>query len=183
MMKNFLPLAFSFLLSLSSFAEVPSHFSGLDLEKNQPLDLSIDKNKKATVLLFLSAKCPCSYSHEALLRDLARDFSTVQFIAIHSNQDEPLDQTKKHFQDSKLPFPVLQDAQAKIADALHAFKTPHSYVLNAKGEILYEGGVTDSHVGPAAKSAFLREALNDIVAGRKPSREKTRSLGCVISRK
>lgn len=135
-----------------------------------------------TVAIFMSAKCPCSASHEGLLKELSQQFKNFNFVAIHSNADEDAETTKAHFQQSQLSFPVIADARSHWADKLGALKTPHVYVFNSSGEIVYQGGVTDSHVGPSAKKHFLKEVLEDLQAGKTPRHKEGRALGCYIQR-
>ncbi len=180
-----------------SNTKLPSSFSGLDLtqadDKKSPTTIefkSADNGAskdtapvKGTVLVFLSARCPCSSSHEGLLNELQTEFKEFRFIGIHANQDEPLEESRKHFADAKLKFPVLQDKGAQYADAFKAFKTPHAFVLSSAGEILYQGGVTDSHSGPNANNFYLKQVLSALHQGKSVPFETKRALGCVISRK
>ncbi|HWU43975.1 MAG TPA: redoxin family protein [Bdellovibrio sp.] len=143
------------------------------------LDLT---GKKGSVVVFLSAKCPCSGSHEVVLNDLAKEYPDFIFVGVHSNADEDKTITKNHFAEAKLSFPVLQDSRSAWANQLGALKTPHAFVFNPKGELLYQGGVTDSHVGPAAKKTFLKDVLSDIQSGKAPRMKEGRALGCFIQR-
>ena len=98
--------------------------------------LNVKPGNKGTVVVFLSAKCPCSDSHVPVLKKLAEEFKDFSFVAIHSNADEQIDSSKSYFETAKLPFPVLQDEKSKIADEYRAFKTPHVFVLSPEGKIL-----------------------------------------------
>jgi hypothetical protein len=142
-----------------------------------------DPAKKATVLVFLSAVCPCSESHEKGLKGLAEVYSKkgYQFVAVHSNQDEPIDQAKSHFKKTALPFSVLNDVDAKIANEFKALKTPHAFILKGK-EIVYQGGVDDSSDAEKAKIKYLEVALAEFDSGKSVTLSKTRTLGCVIKR-
>lgn len=132
--------------------------------------------------MFLSAKCPCSISHEETLKDLAQEFKDFAFVGVHSNVDEDPEMAQKHFAEAKLPFKVIEDSQAKLANLYKANKTPHAFVVSPKGEILYRGGVTDSKNAGMARTYFLKEALTDIQNGRAVRRSEGRTLGCTISR-
>lgn len=176
--------SFSFLLTslcLAS-AHLPEKLSGENLVDSKVLSKDLKSLQKTTVLVFLSAKCPCSASHEGLLSQMAKDFPEIEFIGIHSNSDETHDLSSQHFSTAGLSFPVFQDQGAKIADELGAYKTPHAFIFSAQGQLLYSGGVTDSHVGPSAKKQFLKQALLEIREGKTPSVKEGRTLGCVISR-
>lgn len=170
--------------AVTQAATPPLEIAGLDVVSNQKKILLLNTAAKANILVFVSARCPCSASHEIALREISKEFSSqgFQFVGIHSNTDEPIEIAKSHFEKAALPFPVLQDASAKIANDWGALKTPHVFVVNPKGEILYQGGVDDSHDHKDAKKPYLREALLDIQVGKAPRVALTRSLGCAIKR-
>ncbi|MDG0816309.1 DUF6436 domain-containing protein [Bdellovibrio svalbardensis] len=171
------------LLQSFSFATPPlTHLEGLDLVNNKSLKVDVASSNKGTVLVFLSAKCPCSASHEDLLNKLSTEFKEFSFVGIHSNADESIKDSSVHFESAHLNFPILQDNKSTWANHLGALKTPHAFVLNSKGEILYQGGVTDSHVGPSSKRQFLKEVLDDIQNGKTPRIKEGRALGCFIQR-
>ena len=159
-----------------------SLISGSDVVSGKEFSFDTSKAKLGTVLVFLSAHCPCSQSHETMLRELAKKHTEFQFVGIHSNADETPSDTKAHFQKAALPFPVLQDRNSALAERFKALKTPHVFLINGKGETLYAGGVSDSHVGEQARNQYLRDALNDVQEGHAPKRAWGRTLGCVIAR-
>jgi hypothetical protein len=140
---------------------------------------------KARVWIFLSAKCPCSDSHIDKLKKTARLFSPqgFEFIGVHANQDEEEFLARAYFKNADLGFPVYHDSRAQLADHFGALKTPHVFVEGPDHKILYEGGIDDSKQASSTDKNFLRDALLEIQSGREVSRLRTRSLGCVISRK
>ncbi len=176
-------LLFAFVHAGTAFA-VPSLFSGKGA-LGEGVSIKPSAAKRGTVLLFLSAKCPCSASHEPVLANLYREFSGqgFQFLGIHSNGDEPESLVRAHFQSAKLPFPVLRDPGSKLADELGAYKTPHAFVLDPRGEIVFQGGVDDSHTATKAERHHLKDALIALKEGRKPDPSVVRTLGCIIKRK
>lgn len=140
------------------------------------------QGKKAVVVAFLSAVCPCSDSHMQELSSLAKEYGDFEFIAVHSNVDEEEGPTKTYFTENKLPFPIVQDTGAKLADQFKALKTPHVFVVAPGGDILYQGGVSSSKDFARADRKYLREALSDLHAGKAVKTPEGRTLGCVISR-
>jgi peroxiredoxin len=135
-------------------------------------------------MMFLSIRCPCSASHQSTLESLSKEFSSkgFRFIGVHSNADEEIDLAKDYFKKSGLTFPVIQDDHTQIADTWGAFKTPHAFVLDSEGEILFKGGVDNSHIAKAADKHYLRDALVLLVEGKKPAQKEVRVLGCEIRR-
>lgn len=140
------------------------------------------KDKKGIVTVFLSAKCPCSNSHIQELTELAKVYPEFQFIGVHSNVDEDEKLTKAYFETTSLPFPVLQDENTKIADKLGAVKTPHAFVMDPEGKLLYKGGVSNSHDAIRADRKYLREALQNLKENKPVKTPEGRTLGCAISR-
>lgn len=157
---------------------------GLDLTSGKSTTITLSKSQKYQVVVFLSSKCPCSKSHEPKLKELAKTYTAdgFQFVAIHSNADEDLKSARQYFSESQLGFPVISDPQSKIADRFNALKTPHVFVTDQKGKILYQGGVDDSSDSAQAEKNYLASALADLKAGKTVALAETRTLGCRIER-
>lgn len=163
---------------------IPSEIKGESLITGASQVVTVKQAKeKVTVVVFMSAKCPCSNSHVSVLKKIADQHKDFQFVVVHSNADETAKDSAEYFKKANLPFAVIQDDDAKIADQFKAFKTPHAFVVNTKGEILYQGGVTDSSNGESASKNFLGDALNQIAENKPVLVAQGRTLGCVISRK
>ena len=175
-------LLFGTLVLTSSANALPLPLEGLELRSGKVQKVS--PGTKGLVAVFLSAKCPCSQSHEAGLVALAKEFESkgFQFLGLHANADESLELGRLKFQDVAFPFPVLRDEGAKLAETLGANRTPHAFVLNPQGEVLFQGGVDDNKDAQKATRPYLRNALEAILAGKTPDPAIARSLGCVIAR-
>lgn len=127
-----------------------------------------------TVVVALSASCPCSKSHEPVVAALARRFPEFGFVGIRADDLE----TSRHFAEAKLPFPVV--ATKGAASALGAMKTPHVFVYDGSGRLRYQGGVDDSHDAARATKPYLADALSALREGKSPTLERTRPLGCRV---
>lgn len=140
------------------------------------------EGKKGIVVVFLSAKCPCSDSHIAEMKSLHKDFPEFAFVAVNSNVDETNELAQDYFKRSALEFPVIKDKNLELADRYKAFKTPHAFVMNNDGKVLYQGGVSSSRQFAMADRKYLRDALTNIQDGKPVAMDEGRTLGCVISR-
>lgn len=145
-------------------------------------DVTVTAGTAGLVVVFLSARCPCSKSHVNELGLLSKEYPEFSFVGVHSNVDETREITQAYFQEANLRFPIIQDRDAKIADEFKALKTPHAFVLRAKGEFLYQGGVSNSKDCEKADRKFLREALEDLHRKKAVRTAEGRTLGCAISR-
>ncbi len=167
----------------SETLNLPASFDGESLISGQKIQIyRIDEKNKGLVVIFMSAKCPCSNSHVDHIKKLALQHKDFRFLAVHSNPDEKKSEAQTYFKTFAPAIEVLQDEKTKIADLLKAFKTPHAFVFDSKGEIVYRGGVTNSSNATTADRNYLAEVLQDLSEGKKPRIDQGRTLGCVISR-
>lgn len=187
----FLNLAFMLFIcapycATSALAEtwnLPASFDGESLLSGKKIQVPrIDETRKGLVIIFLSTKCPCSNSHIDLVKKLSEQYKDFRFLIVHSNPDESKTEAVAYFKIFSSPIEVIRDEKTKIADTLRAYKTPHAFVLNAKGEMIYRGGVTNSAHAASADRQFLAEVLQDISEGKPARISEGRTLGCVISR-
>ncbi|MFZ5781958.1 MAG: thioredoxin family protein [Pseudomonadota bacterium] len=82
------------------------------------------------------------------------------------------------------PAAVLLDPQSKIAKAYGATVTPHMYIIDANGVLVYKGGIdsipsADVSDIPKAKQ-YVRVALDELAAGKPISDSSTRPYGCSL---
>jgi len=178
--------SFVALLPASAGVTPPTRELGLaaDLFTGAEKSLISKDAPKGSVIIFLSAKCPCSRSHEKMLTELATEYAPkgFHFTGILSNADEDESTARTHFTETKLPFPILRDRNTQIADRLGANRTPHAFLLSQTGEILFQGGVDDAKDASKAQRHYLREALERVAQGQLPALREVRSLGCKIQR-
>jgi peroxiredoxin len=82
------------------------------------------------------------------------------------------------------PAAVLLDPQSRIARAYGATVTPHMYVIDASGVLVYRGGIdsipsaSTSDI-PKAKQ-YVRVALDEVLSGKPVSEASTRPYGCTL---
>jgi hypothetical protein len=133
-----------------------------------------------SLVVFLSPLCPCSRSHEKPLAKLASDFPSVRFLGIVSFAEKK--QGEEYFKKSSLPFPVLPEPQSKWADAFSALNTPHAFLFDGTGALIFQGGVDNSGNAENATRFYLREALTALNEGKEIAEKQARPLGCPIRR-
>ena len=143
-----------------------------------------DKKQKATVVLFLSSRCPCSGGYDARNKALADAYQSkgVRFVAINSSADETDSEIAAHAKAHGFPFPVLRDADHKLADTLKAQVTPEAFVMDAQGILRYHGRIDDSRDEKAILAHDLRNALDFLLSGQSPKVKSTTPFGCSIAR-
>lgn len=142
------------------------------------------KDSKAIVVMFIATQCPVSNAYNARMAKLYKDYQSkgVTFLGINSNKQESIKEIKKHSEENKFGFAVLKDKKNVVADRFKASFTPEIYVLNPKFEIVYHGRIDDSRREDSVKSHDLRNALDEILAGKSVSVKETKAFGCTIKR-
>ena len=137
-----------------------------------------------TVVEFFSSHCPCQRAHDARLKELATTFApNIQFVAVDSEATATVEDDARERAERGYPFPIITDVEGKWADALSATYATYITVLTRQGEVVYKGGVDSNkqHVTDDA-SFYLRDALDALSRGQKPSRAEMPVLGCVLRR-
>src|SRR5262249_22797957 len=147
------------------------------------------KDKKAVVVVFLSFECPVSNSYAPLLVDLARNYAErgVAFLGLCPSQEETPADVAKRAQEFKLPFPVYKDERLVAAGALQADTTPEAFVLDHNFVLRYRGRIDDGYYARLKKNLEvkhhdLRNALDDLFAGKDVRTPITKAVGCAIQR-
>ncbi len=146
--------------------------------------LSELNTSKAIVIMFISARCPVSNAYNERMNLLFKDYTAkgVSFFAINSNTQEDADELKDHAEENNFKFAVLKDPGNKVADAYDAQVTPEIYVVNAKLDLFYHGRIDNSRREDEVESKDLRNALDEILAGKSVNTPDTKAFGCSIKR-
>lgn len=145
------------------------------------------KGTHGTVIVFLSFDCPVAQSYAQPLGELVKKFSNFRFVGVVSNPEEDPARLQKQAEEFKLNFPVVKDAEFRAADALGATLTPEVFLLDAANILRYRGRIDDSYYArlkrnPQPVHFDLRDAIEDLQAGKAVRRPATVAVGCPIPR-
>jgi hypothetical protein len=91
---------------------------------------------------------------------------------------DALTQTRK-----AVPTAVILDADGAIARLYEAKTTPHMFVIDTSGTVVYMGAIDDqpsARGDPKAARNYVRLALSELAAGRPVSLSTTQPYGCSI---
>ena len=103
-------------------------------------------------------------------------------LSVAANWNESLEAVKKTAAARRLPM-ILIDADHRLADIYEAQTTPHIFVIDREGILRYRGAVDDVTFRQRIPSRFfLEEAVDALLAGRKPPVEDSPAYGCAIVR-
>jgi len=139
---------------------------------------------KGVVIIFIATKCPVSNAYNQRMEQLAQDYKAkgVTVIGINSNFNESATDVKAHAAEKDLTFTILKDEGNKIADRLGANRTPEAYVLDANNKLVYHGRIDNSQRAEGITSNDLRDALEEMAAGKAVTKTGGAAFGCSIKR-
>ena len=144
-------------------------------------------DKKAVIVVFSCNHCPYVQAYEDRMVQLQKDYSGkgVTLVAINSNDDTGYPEDSylnmiKRAKERGFNFPYLRDETQEIARKYGAICTPHVFAFDQQRRLQYKGRIDDNRNPESVKSKDLRDALESILAGRKPPAPETRPFGCSI---
>lgn len=145
-------------------------------------------DKKATVLIFLLTDCPIANNYAPEIERIRKKYEEkgVAFLRVYVDPDYTADDIAAHSKAySHASRAVIEDKDHTLARRTGAQVTPEAVVLHPEGEILYRGRIDDRFVElgryrPKAQVHDLRDALEAVLAGRKPETSRTKAFGCFI---
>jgi peroxiredoxin len=140
------------------------------------------------VVMFICNHCPYVRAVEDRLLHLVQVYTPkgVQFVGICSNDaesypDDSFERLRERWQLKQYGFPYLHDEAQEVGRAFDAVCTPDIFVYDRDRLLVYRGRIDDSWKDPTKVSKRdLADALDAVLAGKKPSMEQIPSLGCSI---
>lgn len=142
------------------------------------------------VVVFSCNTCPWVDRWEdryPMIADIAGD-NEVGMIAINSNENyrnrgDGMEDMIKRAKKKEYEFDYTLDKNHELADAFGATRTPHIYLFNGDMELVYVGAIDDNaRDANAVDSFYLKDAIEQMAAGKEVTVPKTKSLGCTIKR-
>jgi hypothetical protein len=142
----------------------------------------------ATVVVFTCNHCPYALAWHERLMAVARDYAGrgVRMLAVNPNdaerypRDSPAAMAERVRSGEFDDVPYLRDESQEVARAYDAKTTPDVFVLDAHGALRYRGALDADCDDPTQNAAYLRAALDALLAGGAPSPAETTPVGCSI---
>jgi peroxiredoxin len=158
----------------------------------KPVKLSGFRGKHV-VLEWNNPGCPFVRKHyqgnmQALQKDAAS--KGIVWLAINSTEDASADYltppqlARWMGEQQAAPTATLMDEDGKVGRAYAARVTPHMYIVDPQGKLVYAGGIDSiasarAHDNPHA-TPYIRNAMAEIAAGKPLSVSTSRPYGCTI---
>lgn len=179
-------------LAAAKVAEPAPSFTVTD-SNNRQVSLA-DFSGKTVVLEWTNAECPFVQKHynSDNMQKLQADAKTSNVVWLTVNSGARGKQGHLTGEQANAgmrasgatPTAYLLDEDGKIGRAYGARTTPHMYIIDAKGVLVYAGGIDDTPTADPADIAkarnFVRLALGEISAGKPVTTATSRAYGCSV---
>lgn len=149
---------------------------------------------KFVVLEWLNHDCPFVKKHYdgGNMQSLQKEYTAkdVVWLSINSSAEGkegnyPADKTNAlTAEKGAAPTAVLLDGDGTVGKLYGAKTTPHMYVVNPEGVLIYQGAI-DSKASADAEDIptstnYVKAALDEAMAGKPVSEGSTKSYGCSV---
>jgi len=167
--------------NLGSAAPQWKDLPGIDGKKHSSSDL---KDKKAVVVAFTCNHCPVAVDYEDRFIAFAKEYAPkgVEFVAINVSNldDDKLPKMTERAKEKGFNFLYLYDESQKVGKDFGAEKTPHLFVLDGDGKVVFVGAFDDKMNAKKVTKHYVKDAVDAVLAGKEPEVNKTPAHGCGI---
>ncbi|MDF1611938.1 MAG: thioredoxin family protein [Stygiobacter sp.] len=162
------------------------YFNLLSVDGNY-YSLESFKNKKLLIVIFSCNHCPYVQAYEERIKNIQNDYKEfLQIVAINSNDEiaypeDSFEEMKRRSKERNFNFPYLRDESQEVAKAYDATHTPEIFLFNEERKLIFHGKIDDNWQDEKnVRSKYLRNAIDEYLAGKKISVPETFTIGCTI---
>jgi peroxiredoxin len=188
-----LPLALM-LPGLSHAARIGQNAPDFSLEDTTGRTVRLSALRGQPVVLeWLNPGCPFVRKHyQGNMQGLQSSYTGkgVSWLAINSTHDASADymappQLARWMQEQKAAATAtLMDEDGRVGKAYAARVTPHMYIIDANGVLVYAGAIdsiASARVADIERATnYVRQGLDELLAGKPLSTPTTQAYGCSI---
>ena len=141
----------------------------------------------AAVVIFVTTDCPIANRYAPEIERIRRDYAErgVSLTLIHVDAKLSDEEALAHAREFGLGAGLAVDREHLAVQAAGARVTPEAVVVDPVGRIRYRGRIDDQFADYGARRVQplrrdLREAIEDLLAGREVAVSETEAIGCHI---
>ncbi len=154
------------------------------------LTLNAIAKTNGLIVIFSCNTCPWVARWEDRYVDISQiaQFNDIGIVAVNSNEayrnrGDSMEDMIRYANKANYNFPYVLDENHEVADAFGAKSTPHIFLFNAEMNLIYTGSIDDNaNRADAVTQYFLKDAIEQMVAGEQILKATTKTLGCSIKR-
>ncbi|HYU32426.1 MAG TPA: redoxin family protein [Thermoanaerobaculia bacterium] len=145
---------------------------------------------KVVVLEWVNPNCPFSDRHarEKTMSELNKKYGQVVWLGINSTNPNSRDYMQPaeqlaYDQKNGITYPVLYDETGQVGRAYDAKTTPHMFIIDGNGKIVYNGAIDDDPSGRKARAErvnYVDGGLSSEMTHKAVDPATTKPYGCSI---
>ena len=183
-------LAFTASDPLPIGSEMPKAAAKLKDVSGNEISMKDALKDKGVLVMFSCNTCPYVIKNQErtiAISEYAQKMN-VGVIILNSNEaqragDDSYEEMKAYAKDQHYQWNYAVDKNHEIADAFGANRTPECFLFDKNLKLVYHGAIDDNPSDAAAVGRHhLKEAINELTAGKDISVKESRSVGCTIKR-
>jgi peroxiredoxin len=194
-MKTALIFCAALTLATAAFAveigKPAPDFTGTDIN-GKTIHLADYKGK---IVVIESYNSDCPYCHNqyktGATQDLQKELTAQGVVWLMVNSVNPNnfshrtpDQARAEWMAEKIAATAwIDDSSGAIGHLYDMKTTPHVFVINKDGNLVYEGAMDDQpdpFHDPRTARNYVKEAVNDLLTGKPIEVSQTKSYGCAV---
>lgn len=152
------------------------------------ISLNDVKGENGLLVIFSCNTCPWVDAWEDRYLAVAEKLSPlgVGIVAINPNEayrdkGDGIEDMKKRAGKMGYNFYYALDTDSQLAKAFGATRTPHIFLFDKEGALVYRGAIDDNaKEAKNVKKAYLTNAVDEMLAGKPVTVTSTKALGCAI---
>lgn len=149
------------------------------------------QDARGFIVIFTCNHCPYAKAYEERIIALDKKYASQGFPVIAINPNDPVaypedsfENMQKRSKERGFPFPYLFDEKQEVFPAFGATRTPHVFILGKEGKdmtVEYIGAIDDNFQDASSvKTRYVEDAVDALLAGKKPETTTTKAIGCSI---
>jgi peroxiredoxin len=149
-----------------------------------------DYRGKVVVLEWVNPDCPFVKRHyqEGSMKKLtsAYDESGVVWLTVNSTNYMDAAANAAFAEKEGITWPILVDQDGTVGHAYGAATTPHLFIIDTKGKVVYDGAIDDDPRGAkevGERTNYVSAALDEVLADKAVSTPETKPYGCSVKYK
>ncbi len=185
---------FSFKISDSGSLQIGADLPKADLSmqdvNGKTISLQQAKNENGLLVMFSCNTCPVVIANQSRTKQICQYAlnNKIGVTVINSNEggrssDESFESMQSYAKEQSYNWHYLLDKNHVIADAFGANRTPECYLFDKNSKLVYHGAIDDSPGDiSSVKHTYLKQAIDELSAGKNITVKESRSIGCSIFR-
>jgi hypothetical protein len=183
-----LPAALQMSTPLALGAKAPMATTKMKNVDGKMLSIADVAGKAGTLVIFTCNHCPFAKGWEQRIAELGATYAKKGIGVLLINANDPAMHAEDDFAGTQarakslgLAVPYVVDDTSNVARAFGASVTPEAFLFDAGGKLAYHGTIDDNHRDPSkVEKRYLKDALDAVVAGKRPAVPESKGLGCGI---